>query len=155
MGLGSNLGNRSRYLTKAIKILENNSNIWIQKKSSVIETKPYGYTNQPDFLNCVIEISTTLPAEELLHFCLQTENSLGRKRKEKWGARTIDIDILFYGKEVINSQSLTVPHADLPNREFVLRSLREISPEFVHPVLNKNMKTLWEQLISKMKKEKA
>ncbi|OQX70763.1 MAG: 2-amino-4-hydroxy-6-hydroxymethyldihydropteridine diphosphokinase, partial [Candidatus Cloacimonas sp. 4484_275] len=92
LGLGSNLGNRSRYLTKAIKILENNSNIWIQKKSSVIETKPYGYTNQPDFLNCVIEISTTLPAEELLHFCLQTENSLGRKRKEKWGARTIDIE---------------------------------------------------------------
>jgi 2-amino-4-hydroxy-6-hydroxymethyldihydropteridine diphosphokinase len=146
LGLGANIGNREENIKNAISRLSSDPEILIKKRSSMIETKPYGNINQPDFINCVIEIGTDITAENLLSKCLTVENELGRKRNEKWGPRTIDIDILFYGNLIINSQELAVPHPDLHNRKFVLHSLNEICPDFIHPVLNKNNKELYKEL---------
>jgi len=146
LGLGSNLGDREQFITHALEILKKNPEITIIKTSSIIETEPYGKTAQPQFLNCAVEISTSLKPSELLKICLETENILGRRRKEKWGARKIDLDILFYGDEIINSKDLKIPHPDLQNRAFVLQSLVEICPNYVHPILKKDMNTLFEEL---------
>ena len=143
LGLGANLGNREENIKNAISRLSSHPEILIKKRSSMIETKPYGNIDQPDFINSVIEIETDLTAENLLSKCLTVENELGRKRNEKWGPRTIDIDILFCNDQIINSQKLIVPHPDLHNREFILRSLNEICPDFIHPVLNKSIKELY------------
>lgn len=146
LGLGANLGNREENIKNAISRLSSDPEILITKRSSMIETKPYGNINQPDFINSVIEIDTDITAENLLSKCLTVENELGRKRNEKWDPRTIDIDILFYGKTIVNLEQLTIPHPDLHNRKFVLRSLNEICPDFIHPVLNKNIKELYKEL---------
>ncbi len=146
LGLGSNLGNREENIKNAISKLSSDPDILIEKRSSMIETKPYGNNDQPDFINSAIEIDTDLPPEKLLSKCLVVENELGRKRNEKWGSRIIDIDILFFGNHIINLQKLTVPHPDLHNREFVLRSLNEICPDFIHPVLDKSIKEIYLEL---------
>lgn len=146
LGLGANLGNREENIKNAISRLSSDPEILITKRSSMIETKPYGNINQPDFINSVIEIDTDITAENLLSKCLTVENELGRKRNEKWDPRTIDIDVLFYGKTIVNLEQLTIPHPDLHNRKFVLRSLNEICPDFIHPVLNKNIKELYKEL---------
>jgi 2-amino-4-hydroxy-6-hydroxymethyldihydropteridine diphosphokinase len=143
LGLGANIGNREENIKNAISRLSSDPEILIKKRSSMIETKPYGNIDQPDFINSVIEIDTDITAENLLSKCLTVENELGRKRNEKWDPRTIDIDVLFYGKTIVNLEQLTIPHPDLHNRKFVLRSLNEICPDFVHPVLNKNIKELY------------
>ena len=143
LGLGANLGNREENIKNAISKLSSHPEILIKNRSSMIKTKPYGNIDQPDFINSVIEIDTDLPAETLLSKCLTVENELGRKRNEKWGPRTIDIDILFYNDQIINSQKLTIPHPDLHHRKFVLNSLNEICPDFIHPVLDKSIKELY------------
>src|SRR6056297_1540373 len=94
LGLGSNLGNSQQYLAQAISCLQQHPQIERLQTSSIIETEPYGKLDQPDFLNCVIKISCSMPAEDLLKFCLKTENDLDRVRQERWGPRTIDIDLL-------------------------------------------------------------
>lgn len=146
LGLGSNLGNREKNIKNAISRLSSDPDLHIMKSSSLIETKPYGNIDQPDFINTVIEIDTDITAEDLLSKCLTVENELGRKRNEKWGPRTIDIDILFYGETTVNLEQLTIPHPDLHNRRFVLQSLNEICPDFVHPVINKKIKELYLEL---------
>ena len=146
LGLGSNLGNRKENIKNAIYKLSSDPAICIKKKSSMIETKPYGNINQPDFINMAIEIDTNLTSKILLFKCISIEKELGRKRNEKWGQRKIDIDILFYGKTILNSEQLTIPHPDLHNREFVLKSLNEICPEFIHPVLKKEIKRIFMEL---------
>ena len=146
LGLGSNLGNREKNIKNAISSLSSDPDILIKTRSSMIETKPYGNIDQPDFINSVIELDTDTTAENLLSKCLTVENELGRKKNEKWGPRIIDIDILFYNDQIINSQKLTIPHPDMHNREFVLHSLNEICPDFIHPVLNKSIKELYLEL---------
>ena len=146
LGLGSNLGNREENIKNAISRLSSDPEILIKTRSSMIETKPYGNIDQPDFINSVIEIDTDITAENLLSKCLTLENELGRKRNEKWEPRTIDIDILFYGKTIVNLEQLTIPHPDLHNRKFVLYSLNEICPDFIHPVLNKSIKEIYLEL---------
>ena len=146
LGLGSNLGNREENIKNAISKLSSNPEIRIKKRSSMIETKPYGNINQPDFINIVIEIDTNLTSNNLLSKCISIENELGRKRNEKWGQRKIDIDILFYGDTVVTSEQLTIPHPDLHNREFVLKSLNEICPEFIPPILKKKIKKIFMEL---------
>jgi 2-amino-4-hydroxy-6-hydroxymethyldihydropteridine diphosphokinase len=134
--LGSNLGNRQLFLNKAIILIENEI-APVSKISSIYETQSWGKTDAPDYLNQVIVLQTTLPAQVVLKKILAIENELGRRREEKWGSRTIDIDILFYGQELINEQGLHVPHPELQNRRFTLEPLAEVAPHFVHPVLNK------------------
>lgn len=146
LGLGSNLGDKHEYITKAINSISKLKNIEIKKISSMITTKPYGKTDQPDFLNCVIELDTDILPEELLKKCLDIENQLGRIRNEKWGPRTIDIDLLFYEDKIINTELLVLPHPQLHKREFVLTSLNELCPDLVHPILNKKIEDIFMEL---------
>lgn len=140
---GGNIGDRFSNLKFALKKIETQVGPVLQK-SAIYETAAWGVTNQNSFLNQVLFINTTLTAEEVLQTALQIEQQLGRKRLEKMGPRTIDIDILFYNNEVIHSQNLTVPHPQIANRRFVLTPLKEIAPALVHPVLKKTITRLLE-----------
>lgn len=141
--LGSNVGNRASNLHDAIGLLEKNVGK-VAKKSHVYETQPWGEPNQDLFMNQVVMLNTTLEPRELLDKISRIERELGRERKEKWGPRVIDIDILFYGKRVIRDKGLEIPHPELHKRQFVLVPMIEIAPEFVHPVLHKDMLNLFE-----------
>jgi len=136
--LGSNLGNRQHYLQEAVRLI----GIYVApviKTSSIYETQSWGKTDAPDYLNQVVALETELPAQELLRKILDIELMLGRKREEKWGSRTIDIDILFYYDEIIDAENLKVPHPELHKRRFTLEPLAEIAPGLVHPVLKKTI----------------
>jgi len=143
--LGSNLGNREGFLKDAIQHIEEEVAPVI-KTSSVYETQSWGKTDLPDYLNQVVLLQTTLPAQQVLQKILAIEIEMGRKREEKWGSRIIDIDILFYGESIIEEPNLIVPHPQLHNRRFTLEPLEELAPEFVHPVLNKNILALKKEL---------
>ncbi|PKQ69800.1 2-amino-4-hydroxy-6-hydroxymethyldihydropteridine diphosphokinase [Raineya orbicola] len=141
--LGSNEGNRVFFLKEAIRKLENLGKIL--KISSIYETKPWGNLEQANFLNCVLEMQTTLSAENLLTEILSIEKSLGRERKTKWQARTIDIDILYFGNLIIQSENLQIPHPFLHQRRFTLVPLVEIASDFLHPVFQKNNQELLQE----------
>lgn len=143
--LGSNLGNRQAYLQQAIAHIETNI-APVTKSSSVYETQSWGKTDAPDYLNQVVQLKTDLSAQVILQRILHIENILGRRREEKWGARTIDIDILFYGSDIITQPGLSIPHPELHKRLFTLAPLSEIAPEFIHPALNKTIFTLKSEL---------
>jgi len=140
--LGSNIGNRLDYLTKA-KLEISTSCGKIITESSVYETEAWGITDQNAFLNQVVEIRSNLLSTDLLSKLLSIEEGLGRQRSEKWASRVIDLDILFYGKEVINTAMLTLPHPQIQNRRFTLVPLVEIARDFLHPILEK---TCWQLL---------
>jgi 2-amino-4-hydroxy-6-hydroxymethyldihydropteridine diphosphokinase len=144
--LGSNLGDRQLFLKKAIDLIENDI-ADISKASSIYETQSWGKTDAPDYLNQVILLETSLSAQAILQKILNIEHLLGRQREEKWGSRTIDIDILFYGDSVINEPGLHIPHPELHNRRFTLEPLAEIAPDFKHPVLNKSILTIKNELV--------
>jgi 2-amino-4-hydroxy-6-hydroxymethyldihydropteridine diphosphokinase len=140
--LGSNLGNRQEILEKAIDLIQKNVGVIISQSKNY-ETKAWGKTDQPDFLNIAIEIETNLMPLEVLEKTQAIENQLGRVRLEKWGARLIDIDIIFYGQEIIDiSHRLHIPHPLVQERVFALEPLAEIAPNFVHPVLGKTLNEL-------------
>jgi 2-amino-4-hydroxy-6-hydroxymethyldihydropteridine diphosphokinase len=144
--LGSNLGDRESVLKQAIQhITANIGNVDAQ--SSIYETEPWGNTNQPGFLNMALKVSTLLPATQVLEQALAIEQHLGRLRLERWGSRIIDIDIIFYNADIVQvKDQLTIPHPEMQNRKFVLEPLCEIAPDFVHPILKKNIKELYETL---------
>jgi 2-amino-4-hydroxy-6-hydroxymethyldihydropteridine diphosphokinase len=144
--LGSNLGKRELYLQKAINLIELDI-APVTKRSAIYLTQSWGKTDEPDYLNQVIEIKTTSNAQEVLDKVLAIEIILGRQRQVKWGSRTIDIDILFYGDKVINQPGLVVPHPELHKRRFTLVPLAQIAPKFVHPVLKKDISQLKNELI--------
>ncbi len=146
LGLGSNLGDKRGYLNKAVEELGMDSSIKVFKVSEYIETEPYGPVDQPDFLNAVMEIETPLEAEELLSIIHDIEQEAGREILIHWGPRTLDIDILLYDDEVINTASLTIPHPEMHKREFVLKPLAEIAPFVYHPTLKKNAVQMLEDL---------
>jgi len=143
--LGSNLGNRLTYLEEAARHINKEAGN-IVKQSAVFETQSWGNTEVPDYLNQVLLLQTLLLPHELLRKLLQIELLLGRERLEKWGARTLDIDILFYGSDIINDADLVVPHPHLHNRRFTLVPLAELAPNLVHPVLNKTISLLKNEL---------
>lgn len=143
--LGSNLGDRNAYLQQAIAAIENEVAPVI-KISSVYETQSWGKTNFPDYLNQVILLHTDLPAQTILQKILNIEWTIGRVREEKWGPRIIDIDILFYGDEIVDEPQLKVPHPELHNRRFTLEPLAEIAPQVIHPTLNKTILQLKNEL---------
>jgi 2-amino-4-hydroxy-6-hydroxymethyldihydropteridine diphosphokinase len=147
--LGSNLGNRQAYLQQAIARIEQEI-APVTHRSSVYETQSWGKTDEPDYLNRVIQLQTDIPAREILHKILNIEKAMGRKREVKWGSRIIDIDILFYGSQIISEDKLVVPHPELHKRMFTLAPLVEIAPELVHPVFKKNIRQLKSELKSNL-----
>ena len=133
--LGSNIGNSKAALQLAEKHIEEVMGC-INKRSAFYRTAAWGNREQPDFLNRVIIIETTLTAGEILEKILKTEEQMGRTRSYKNAPRLIDIDILFFDDQIISTKDLAVPHPEIQNRRFVLEPLNEISPAFLHPVLH-------------------
>jgi deoxyguanosine kinase len=135
IGLGSNLQDREGSIRSALKLLADAEDIKVSRVSELIETAPLGGANQPDYLNAVAEINTTLSAEDLHKTLTNIETSLGRTREEKWSPRILDLDLLLFGAEVINSPDLTVPHPQMHLRSFVLQGLCQLNGELLHPVI--------------------
>jgi 2-amino-4-hydroxy-6-hydroxymethyldihydropteridine diphosphokinase len=138
---GGNLGNRLNYLAKAKEQIQKKCGGVLQQ-SSVYETAAWGNEDQGAFLNQVVKIETNLVPEKLLQAIFEIEKALGRKREMKYGPRTIDIDILFYGDALIDRKGLKIPHPQIQNRRFVLTPLKEIAPEKLHPSLHKTISQL-------------
>lgn len=136
LGLGANLGDRLSNLQSAVDLLGTREGIRVLRSSRVYETAPVG-PPQPDFLNAVLEVRTSLPPRDLLGACLEVESALGRVRAERWGPRPIDVDVLAYGSERIVDEDLVVPHPRLAERAFVLVPLLEIAPDLELPGLGR------------------
>jgi 2-amino-4-hydroxy-6-hydroxymethyldihydropteridine diphosphokinase len=141
ISLGSNLGNRTENLRKALHAIELHVGTII-KRSSVYETKPWGKSDQPDFFNQVIRVQSDISPENCLVRLSIIEQQMGRKREEKWGARIIDLDLLYANDTIIQTEQLTLPHPGIAQRRFVLVPLVEIDPDFIHPLLKKNQRQL-------------
>ena len=132
VAIGSNLGNSIEFLHKAIIAIDSHSDIKSLTKSRFYQSKPHGPQNQPDYLNAAVYFETTLGAEKLLDVLQQIENDNARVRQgvERWGARTLDLDLLFYGDQILNTKRLTVPHPQICERVFVLYPLRDLVEGF-------------------------
>ncbi|MHC4270790.1 MAG: 2-amino-4-hydroxy-6-hydroxymethyldihydropteridine diphosphokinase, partial [Planctomycetota bacterium] len=147
IGVGSNLGERKSYIENALDKLSQNPQIEVIKQSEIIETHPLGKSNQPDYLNSVVEIKTSLSIENLFAFMQEIEVDFDRVRMEKWSPRTIDLDLLFYGSDIIDSlPKLQVPHPEMHLRSFVLNGICQLNPELVHPVLKIPLNQLKDRL---------
>ncbi len=144
VSLGSNVGDRKGMLLEALGRLSNLASI--AGVSSFYETEPVEVTDQPWFLNAVIALETEQSPEELMASVLQIEEAMGRRRVQKKGPRSIDIDILLFGDQVVNSSDVTIPHPAMHERRFVLEPLAEIAPYLQHPVLNKTTRELLDLL---------
>jgi len=144
LSLGSNLGDRLDYLSRAVMELKKIEETEIFKSSSVFETEPFGFTEQPYFYNIALEINTGLSPEDLLNECKKIEENLGRSPRGKWREREIDIDILFFGRRIIDTINLVIPHKELSLRRFVLEPLNEIAGEFKCPRSHKSINELLE-----------
>ena len=142
IAIGSNLGTPKKNCIEAIDIISSSPGIKIISKSSFYQTAPVGNTEQNWFINSVIKISTQLNPDILLAVLLEIESKMGRIRKEKWGPRIIDLDLLFYDNLIIKKKDLTLPHPEIQKRNFVLQPLNEIEENFIHPSLNKSINTL-------------
>jgi len=133
IALGSNLDDPRKKITSAINEINNHPSITVLKTSSLYKTKPFGPIKQDDFINAVIQVETTLEPIELLHTLQEIENDHKRVRDERWGPRTLDLDILLYENLTIETPELTIPHPGLEERDFVIYPLAEIIPELVLP----------------------
>ncbi len=144
LSLGSNLGHRESQLREAQHRLGKIGRV--TAVSSVYETEPVEFTEQPWFLNCVVALETDRLPQELMAAILRIEEEMGRRRVQKKGPRSIDIDILLFGHTIVQSEQLTIPHPAMQLRRFVLEPLAEIAPQTLHPVLNKTIRELLEQM---------
>lgn len=148
IAFGSNIGDRYSAVEDALLKLEQRG-MKVTNKSKIYETEPYGYTDQPPFINGAIEVETELSCRQVLKTLLAIESELGRVREIRWGPRIIDLDILLYNNEIHDEEDLKVPHPDMQNRDFVLKPLADLCPDYVHPVFNKTIGELLRELNNK------
>ena len=146
LGLGSNLGDKKKYLDDAVKALDSLPGCHVEKVSSYLVTEPYGGVEQDDFLNACLCLKTMLEPEELLEKMHEIEQAAHRERIIRWGPRTLDLDILLYDDLVMDSDDLVIPHVEMHLREFVLKPLAEIAPNRRHPILLKTTQQLLNEL---------
>ena len=144
LSLGSNIGDREVHLREAIRRLESAGKL--RFVSSIYETEPVEFTEQPQFLNCAVALETSSTSELLMLQLLTIEKAMGRQRIQKKGPRTIDLDILLFGGEVVDTPGLTIPHPAMQYRRFVLEPLAEIAPDALHPVLKKSVRELLKEV---------
>lgn len=149
IGLGSNMGDKNKNLNDAINMINNSPFTKVIKTSNFYTTKPYGYLEQDDFLNCAISVETLLTPEKLMKVLLSIERELKRERVIKWGPRTIDLDILLYDNLICSREEIIIPHPLMQDRMFVLGPLNEIAPYALHPLLNKRIFELKKSLENK------
>jgi 2-amino-4-hydroxy-6-hydroxymethyldihydropteridine diphosphokinase len=142
IAVGSNIGNPLQNCIEAVHKISKNDSIKITSKSSFYQTSPIGNIKQEWFVNSAIKINTSLAPDNLLCYLLGIETEMGRVRKEKWGPRIIDLDLLFYDSLILNREKITIPHPEIQKRNFVLMPMCEIAENFVHPNLKKSIKTL-------------
>jgi 2-amino-4-hydroxy-6-hydroxymethyldihydropteridine diphosphokinase len=142
LSLGSNLGNREANLNRAVRMLRDPDRVMLERISSCFETEPVGYRDQPWFLNLALEIRTSLTPRQVLDRCKRIERSMGRVPTFQGAPRVIDLDILLYGKRIVDDLDLTIPHPRMARRRFVLEPLSEIAPDTIHPVLGMNLRSI-------------
>jgi 2-amino-4-hydroxy-6-hydroxymethyldihydropteridine diphosphokinase len=142
LGIGTNLGDRAATLCRAVAALGNRPDLHLRAASRVYETAPIGIPDQPTFFNAALQIETDLSPRALLEVLLGLEGEFGRVRKQKWGPRTLDLDVLMYGRAVIREEGLEIPHPYMHERGFVLVPLCDLNPEGCHPVLKQTFRTL-------------
>ncbi len=145
-GLGSNLGNKRENIVRAIDRIDAEEGIRVKERSGFYDTAPVGGPPQPDYINCVIELETEIGPHTLLEKFKNIEIELGRRPAVRWGPRTIDLDILFYGERIVNDHDLKIPHERLHERVFMLGPLCEISPNIKHPVSGISISELLKKL---------
>ena len=148
ISFGSNLGDREKNINEALKLINDSDDIEIINVSKIIETEPWGYLEQDNFLNGVCEIKTLMTPKELIVFLLEIEKKLKRERLIKWGPRTLDLDVIYYDDLISEDDEIILPHPRMEEREFVLVPLNEIAPNKLHPI--KKMRTF--ELLENLKK---
>jgi len=149
LSLGSNMGDREKYITDALSFIASDKRCKDIKNSGMIETAPYGVTDQAPFLNCCTELKTLCYPHELHELTSKAEENAARERKIRWGPRTLDVDIILYDDLILHDKTLTIPHIDMHNREFVLEPLVELNPYAIHPVLQKSALSMLQELKNK------
>jgi dihydroneopterin aldolase/2-amino-4-hydroxy-6-hydroxymethyldihydropteridine diphosphokinase len=149
IALGSNLGNKEKNLKDAVKLIDSTLNTNLIKTSNIYETKPVGYLDQDNFLNCAVKVKTLLTPKALIHVLLGIEKQLKRERLIKWGPRTIDLDILLYDDIITCDEEVIIPHPRMHERMFVLKPLCDIAPYYMHPILHKRIIELMENIEEK------
>lgn len=146
VAIGSNMGEKRKYIDDGIAALNEKEDCHVTNVSDIIETKPYGYTEQDVFLNGCIKVRTLLSPDELLERLHEIESSANRVREIHWGPRTLDLDIIFYDDICISQPDLIIPHVDMQNREFVLKPLAQIAPYKRHPIYGMTVQQMLDKL---------